>query len=89
MADFSQLDLGIMVEGVVELDPMTGLHVIRVEGNDGKNTFISVQDAVSRYRGQDVRFILTPMATIGQLAEMVNEEGVPLEQIPTLKSGLS
>ncbi len=81
----SKLDLGVIAEGVVELDPMTGRMVVRTIGDDGSNQFIDVQEHLARYKGQDVRFIVTPLATVSQLAEMVEKGEVGLDQVPTLK----
>jgi hypothetical protein len=86
MAELPKLDLGVIAEGTVELDPMTGRYVVRVVGDDGKNTFIDLQEAVAKYRGQDVRFILTPFSTIDQLAEMVESGEIDANQVPTLKT---
>lgn len=81
----AKMDLGIVAEGIIEMDPMTGRMVIRVTDEKGKNVFVDVQEALSKYKGQEVRFICTPFDTIGQLAEMVEKGELPLEQVPTLK----
>lgn len=78
------LDLGLMVEGVVELDPMTGRLVIRHESADGVNTFADIQDRLLQYKGQSVRCIITPMSSIAQLAHLVEKGGMSLEDIPTV-----
>jgi hypothetical protein len=65
------MDLGIMAEGVVELDPMTGRLVLRCERPEGGFDYIDVQAVLERYKGEEVRFIMTPFATINRLAEMV------------------
>lgn len=65
------LDLGIMVEGVVELDPMSGRMVLRVPQEDGTNDFLDIQDQLVKQLGKEVRFILTPMASIAELAKLV------------------
>jgi hypothetical protein len=80
------LDIGIVQEGTVELDPMTGRYVVRVIGDDGTNTFVDVQAEMARYNGQAVRFIMTPFSTIDRLAEMVENGEIDDASIPVLKS---
>ena len=79
------MDLGILVEGVVELDPMSGRMVLRVQQQDGSNTFVDVQEQLERYQGEEVRFILTPQRSISELARMVESGALPVDQVPTLK----
>lgn len=77
-------DLGLMVEGVVELDPMTGRLVIRYEDANGSFLFVDVEEHLRRYRDQEVRCIITPMRSIAQLAEMVERGEIKLEDVPTV-----
>ena len=77
-----QLDMGVMTEGVVELDPMTGRLVLRCENRQGQNEFIDIQERLLQYKGEFVRFILTPMATVSSLAQMVERGGMKLEDVP-------
>ena len=76
------MDLGIVAEGIVELDPMTGRLVLRCEQPEGGNQYIDVQEALERYRGQEVRFVLVPFSTIQHLGEMVDSGELPLEEVP-------
>jgi len=70
------MDLGTFVDsGVVELDPMTGRMVLRVQEADGSNTFVDVQERLERYKGEVVRFICTPMKTVDELARLVGTDG--------------
>jgi hypothetical protein len=80
-----ELDLGIVAEGVVELDPMTGRMVVRVIGDDGSNEYIDVQANLEKYLGKEVRFIVTPQESISQLAEMVDKGEITLDQVPVLR----
>jgi hypothetical protein len=77
-------DLGIMVEGVVELDPMTGRLVLRYEAANGKFQFLDVQERLLKYKGEEVRCIITPMASVAKLAQMVEDGNVKLENAPTV-----
>jgi len=80
-----KLDLGIIAEGIVELDPMTGRHVIRVVQPDGSNTFVDVQEQLAKYNGQDVRLIVTPLETVSQLAGMVERGEISMDAVQGLK----
>lgn len=79
------MDLGILGEGVVELDPMTGRMVFRMPQEDGSNSFLDVQEHLMRYLGEEVRFVVTPLRTVAELARMVESGELPVENIPTLK----
>ena len=77
---YGDLDLGTMTEGVVELDPMSGRMVLRVPQDNGSNVFLDIQQCLEAYKGQEVRFIVTPMVSIAKLAEAVAEaapDGTP------------
>lgn len=80
-----ELDLGIVAEGVVELDPMTGRMVVRVIGDDGSNEYVDIQANLEKYLGKEVRFICTPQESISQLAEMVDKGEITLDQVPVLR----
>lgn len=79
------MDLGLIVEGVVELDPMTGRMVLRIQEADGSNTFIDIQERLAQYKGEEVRFILTPLTTVSEIARLVQEGEISVENLPTLK----
>lgn len=79
-----KIDLGLMVEGIVELDPMSGRLVVRYEDDQGNFQFHDVQEYLLRYKGQEVRCIITPTATIAQLAKLVEQGNVRLEDIPAV-----
>jgi hypothetical protein len=82
MPTIPNLDMGVMIEGVVELDPMSGRLVLRYEAKDGSNDFVDVQERLLQYNGAKVRFILTPMSTVKRLAAMVESGGMKLEDVP-------
>lgn len=63
--------MGLIAEGVVELDPMSGNYVVRTEDEDGKVAFLDVQAQLQKYAGEEVRFIVTPLKTVAQLTAMV------------------
>jgi hypothetical protein len=65
------MDLGIMVEGVVELDPITDRVVLRIQQEDGSNVFLDLQEQVAKYKGEEVRFILTPLQAVAEIARLV------------------
>lgn len=69
------MDLGLFLEGVVELDPMTGRMVLRIPQEDGSNEFVDIQENMEKYKGEEVRFILTPLRTVDEIARIV-ESGI-------------
>lgn len=64
---------------------MTGRMVIRMPQEDGSNSFLDVQEHLMRYLGEEVRFVVTPLRTVAELARMVESGELPVENIPTLK----
>lgn len=80
----SPMDLGIMVEGVVELDPMTGRMVLRIQRPDGGNDFMDIQEQLERHKGKEIRFIVTPLESIAELARMVESGELDLIDVPTV-----
>ena len=79
------MDLGTFVEGVVELDPMSGRMVLRVQETDGSNTFVDIQERMERYKGEAVRFILTPLQTIEELTSLVESGEIQVGDAPPPK----
>jgi hypothetical protein len=86
MSDSVKLSLGIFTEGVVELEPMTGRMVVRLPQLDGSNLFLDVQEELAKYLGEEVRFIVTPIRAVNELAKMVEAGEVALDEIPLLKN---
>ena len=82
MSGVPGLDLGLMVEGVVELDPMTGRLVLRCDNGKGGFQTFDVQERLLMYKGAEVRCIITPMASVAKLAQMVENGAVKLEDAP-------
>lgn len=80
------MDFGIFVEGVVELDPMNGRMVLRIQQEDGSNCFIDIQQELGKYKGEEVRFILTPLQTVADLEEMVKAGDIPLSDVVPIKT---
>lgn len=78
------MDLGMLTEGVVEWDPKTDRMVLRVPQEDGSSAFLDVQKVLERYKGEAVRFIVTPLSTIDRLAEMVDSGQLDPADVPTV-----
>ena len=78
----AKLDMGLMVDGVVELDPMSGRLVIRYQDSKGAFQTADIQERLLQYKGEEVRCIITPAATIAKMARMVESGAVKLEDIP-------
>ena len=64
------MDLGIMVEGFVEVDPISGRVLLRIPHEDG-NRFLDVQEQLAAQSGKEVRLIITPLESIAELARLV------------------
>jgi hypothetical protein len=77
-------DLGAMVEGVVEIDPMTDHVVVRYETKAGPEVF-DLNERLSKYRGQQVRCIVTPLSTVAKLAQMVEAGEIKMEEVPRVQ----
>jgi hypothetical protein len=76
------LDMGAVKEGVVEVDPMTGRMVIRSQTAQGTFDYFDVQEGLTRYKGQEVRIVIAPFATINALASMVENGTLPIDRVP-------
>jgi hypothetical protein len=80
------LDLGALIEGVVELDPMNGRMVLRIQQADGSFDFLDVQTILEQYQGEEVRFIVTPLKSVEILARLVESGQLDPEDVPRLKA---
>lgn len=70
----TNLDFGYIVEGIIEQDPVTDQFAIRtVDPSTGKPFNFDINAALARYKGCEVRLILTPYETINQLQEMAEQ----------------
>jgi hypothetical protein len=65
------MDLGLMTEGFVELDPMSGQWVLRIPQANGTNEYLDMQEVLGLHQGKEVRLIITPLDVIATLAEMI------------------
>jgi hypothetical protein len=70
------MDLGIMVEGFVEVDPMDGRILLRIPQEDGGSRFLDVQGELAAQNGREVRLIVTPLESIAELAKIVECGGI-------------
>lgn len=78
-----KLDLGFRAEGVVELDPMTGRLVIRCEDvRSGGFIFLDLQEHLEKYKGEEVRCILTPLKSVQEIAKLVDSGVLRMEDVP-------
>ena len=81
-------NMGHLVEGVVEQDPMTDRYVIRTE-KEGKPSTFDPQQALEGLKGQAVRFTLVSFEDLQRLAAMVEGAGGgQVAGIGTLGDGL-
>jgi len=68
------LNLGHLIEGVVECDPMTGVCHIRMEPEGGKVKLFDVQAALRTLEGKEVRLTLVTFDDLDILAKMVENK---------------
>ena len=66
-------DIGYLVEGVVEQDPLSDRYLIKVEGANGTCSQFDVQTTLAKYVGKEVRFTLVTFEVLQQLAELVQK----------------
>lgn len=71
----NMMDMGHLIEGVVEQDPMTDRYVIRTEDAKGKPVTFDLQTALAKYKGQEVRLTLASFENLQKLAALVEEQG--------------
>ena len=67
--------LGHLIEGTIEQDPMTDRYNIRTVDADGKPATFDVQDALAALVGKEVRFTLVTFENLARLAELVESQG--------------
>lgn len=67
-------NMGHLIEGVVEQDPMTDRFVIRTD-KDGEPVTFDPQQALEGLKGQAVRFTLVSFENLQKLASMVEGAG--------------
>lgn len=78
------LDMGVVYEGVLEYDREG--HWIAGE-KDGQPCRLDVREALERYEGQKVRFVLVTFDTIDKVAKLVAQGGMRIEDAIVGKSG--
>lgn len=66
-----------LVEGVVELDPMSGRYVLRqakeeIRKQTGEDSF-DPQAALATLRGQEVRIVIVPLATVQMVVKALSD----------------
>ena len=73
--DKEPLQLGHLIEGVIEQDPLTDQYVIRTVDAQGKQLIVNVQELLSKYAGQEVRLTLASFENLARLARLVEGQG--------------
>lgn len=75
--DLNLADLGYIIEGVVERDPMTERLQVHTVDHQGQPMTVDILEAFEKYMGQDIKFTLASMETIQKVAEALEGgEGV-------------
>lgn len=79
MPDPTLPDLGHIVEGVVEQDPMSDRYLVRHQLADGSWRSFDIQEALAKYKGQEIRLTVASFETIERIAALVEEGGITVE----------
>ena len=65
------MDLGVMVEGFIEVDPVSGRAFLRIPQDGGGSRFLDIHETLIAQAGKEVRLIITPLDAIAALAKLV------------------
>jgi len=68
-------NLGHLIEGVVERDPLSDRYVIHTVDGRGRPLTVDVQDLLAMYLGKEVRFTLASFENLEKLAKLVEGKG--------------
>lgn len=68
-------DLGHIIEGVVELDPMDDTPRIRTIDDSGKQILINPVDLLRGFAGKDVKMTLTSLENLQKIQELLEQTG--------------
>lgn len=70
-----QVGMGVyLVEGIVEQDPMSDRFTLRTVGPDGKPFTFDPQAVLGQLKGQEVRIVIAPMATVEHVEQLVQAQ---------------
>jgi len=83
-------DLGYIIEGVVEQDPMDEKYRVRTIDKEGNQILVDPQELLTKYNGQEVKLTVASMEVIRQIQEVLEAGGdavsaVMPEDIPGAK----
>jgi len=87
--------LGHILEGVVELNPMTEHYQISSMELDGKVKTIDLHELLAQFQGKEVRLTLASFEALAEIAKMVETQGgggvygIQPEQLPTVPFNIS
>lgn len=77
--------LGVLLEGVIERNPLTGEYHLMTVGNDGRAQIHRMQDLLAKYEGSEVRLTLASFTDLERLAELAGQpeaNGLSLPKVP-------
>jgi hypothetical protein len=69
------LNMGHLIEGTIEQDPLTDKFFIRTVDQQGKASRFDIEAALAEHKGKEVRFTLISFENLAQLAELVEASG--------------
>jgi len=68
-------NMGHLIEGTVEQDPVTNKFFIRTEDLKGNSARFDVEAALAEHKGKPVRFTLISFENLARLQELVESSG--------------
>lgn len=86
MADLNLTDLGHILDGVIERNPMTDRLQLHTVDSKGRPHTIDLENLLAKYEGQEVKLTLASMANLQKIQEALGDGesvlGVMPEDIP-------
>jgi len=68
-------DLGQILEGTIEIDPMDERLQLRTFDSSGNPVTVDLQEVLREYQGQEVRVAIASLSGIQELQDMVEKLG--------------
>lgn len=85
MSEVSFKSLGVyLVEGVVEVDPITDRPYVRTVDDRGEPVDFDPTPVLQSLKGVEVRVIVVPLASVAQLEDLARKAEVQGEQITVI-----
>lgn len=66
-------DIGHLLEGTVEQNPLDGTYFLRLQKDDGSVSILKLSSILDPYLGQEVRLTLASIEAIDRLTKILGE----------------